>query len=113
MGVNLYAKQLVDGRSRRQLERLCRYLLRPPIVEERIRSLKLLCVSLKLLCAANVRPEANSMDTEVIFFDHLLAGPIAQCVTSDVILAYRYGATLDCTRFSFVIRTEFSLRLLS
>ena len=35
-GVNLYAKQVVDGRDRRQLERLCRYLLRPPIAEERL-----------------------------------------------------------------------------
>ena len=31
LGVNLYSKQVVDGRDRRQLERLCRYLLRPPI----------------------------------------------------------------------------------
>ena len=35
-GVNVYAKQVVDGRDRRQLERLCRYLLRPPIAEERL-----------------------------------------------------------------------------
>lgn len=27
---------MVDGRDRRQLERLCRYLLRPPIAEERL-----------------------------------------------------------------------------
>jgi hypothetical protein len=36
LGVNLYAKQVGDGRDRRQLERLCRYLLRPPIAEDRL-----------------------------------------------------------------------------
>ena len=35
-GVNLYAKQVVDGRDRKQLERLCRYLLRPAISEQRL-----------------------------------------------------------------------------
>ena len=29
-GVNLHARQCVDGRDRRQLERLCRYITRPP-----------------------------------------------------------------------------------
>ncbi len=36
LGVNLYAKQLVDGRDRRQLERLCRYVMRPPLSQERL-----------------------------------------------------------------------------
>jgi Putative transposase/Transposase zinc-binding domain len=36
LGVNLYAKQLVDGRDRKQLERLCRYVMRPPLSQERL-----------------------------------------------------------------------------
>jgi hypothetical protein len=35
-GVNLHARQLVDGRDRKQLERLCRYITRPPIAQERL-----------------------------------------------------------------------------
>jgi hypothetical protein len=35
-GVNVHAKQLVDGRDRRRVERLCRYLLRPPIAHEHL-----------------------------------------------------------------------------
>jgi hypothetical protein len=36
LGVNLYAKQLVDGRDRPRLERLCRYVMRPPLSQERL-----------------------------------------------------------------------------
>lgn len=36
LGVNLYAKQLVDGRDRPQLERLPRYVMRPPLSQERV-----------------------------------------------------------------------------
>ena len=32
----MHAKQLVDGRDRRQLERLCKYITRPPIAQERL-----------------------------------------------------------------------------
>lgn len=35
-GVNLYGKQWVHGRDRKQLERLARYITRPPIAEERL-----------------------------------------------------------------------------
>jgi hypothetical protein len=35
-GVNLHARQIVDGRDRRQLERLCRYITRPPIAQDRL-----------------------------------------------------------------------------
>ena len=35
-GVNVHAKQCVDGRDRRQLERLCRYIARPPIAQDRL-----------------------------------------------------------------------------
>ena len=35
-GVNLHAKQCVDGRDRRQLERLCRYVTRPPVAQDRL-----------------------------------------------------------------------------
>jgi hypothetical protein len=35
-GVNVHAKQYVDGRDRRQLERLCRYITRPPIAQDRL-----------------------------------------------------------------------------
>ena len=35
-GVNLYAKQWVDGRDSQQLERLCRYVMRPPLSQERL-----------------------------------------------------------------------------
>lgn len=36
-GINVHAKQLVDGRDRLQLERLCRYILRPPLAQDRLR----------------------------------------------------------------------------
>ena len=32
-GVNVYAQQVVDGRDRPQLERLCRYITRPPVAQ--------------------------------------------------------------------------------
>lgn len=35
-GINVHAKQLVDGRDRRQLERLCKYITRPPIAQDRL-----------------------------------------------------------------------------
>jgi hypothetical protein len=35
-GVNVHAKQWVDGRDRRQLERLCRYITRPPVAQDRL-----------------------------------------------------------------------------
>jgi len=35
-GVDLYAKQQVDGRDRPELERLCRYVMRPPLSQERL-----------------------------------------------------------------------------
>jgi len=34
--VNLHARQCVDGRDRRQLERLCRYITRPPLAQDRL-----------------------------------------------------------------------------
>jgi hypothetical protein len=37
-GVNVHAVQLVDGRDRRQLERLCKYITRPPVASERLRA---------------------------------------------------------------------------
>jgi hypothetical protein len=38
-GVNIHAKQSVDGRDRRQLERLCRYVTRPPVAQDRLERL--------------------------------------------------------------------------
>jgi Putative transposase len=35
-GVNVHARQRVDGRDRKQLERLCRYITRPPIAQDRL-----------------------------------------------------------------------------
>ena len=35
-GVNVHAKQVVEGRDRPQLERLCRYVARPPIALDRL-----------------------------------------------------------------------------
>ena len=35
-GVNVHAARVVDGRDRKQLERLCRYLTRPPLAHERL-----------------------------------------------------------------------------
>ena len=35
-GVNVHAKQFVDGRDRKQLERLCRYITRPPFANEHL-----------------------------------------------------------------------------
>ncbi len=32
-GVNVYAQQVVDGRDRPQIERLCRYITRPPVAQ--------------------------------------------------------------------------------
>jgi hypothetical protein len=36
LGVNLYAKQVVDGRDRKKLERLARYVMRPALSQERL-----------------------------------------------------------------------------
>jgi hypothetical protein len=36
-GINIYAKHRVDGRDRPRLERLCRYITRPPLSQERLR----------------------------------------------------------------------------
>jgi hypothetical protein len=36
LGISVYAQQLVDGRDRRQLERLARYITRPPLALERL-----------------------------------------------------------------------------
>jgi hypothetical protein len=35
-GVNMHAKQVVDGRDRHQLERLCRYITRPALAQDRL-----------------------------------------------------------------------------
>ncbi len=35
-GVNVHAKVAFDGRDRPRLERLCRYLARPPLSQERL-----------------------------------------------------------------------------
>ncbi|HEX7625099.1 MAG TPA: transposase, partial [Anaeromyxobacteraceae bacterium] len=35
-GINLHARQCVDGRDRMQLERLCRYITRPPVAQDRL-----------------------------------------------------------------------------
>jgi hypothetical protein len=35
-GFNLHAKTVVDGRDRKRLERLCQYIARPPIAQERL-----------------------------------------------------------------------------
>jgi hypothetical protein len=35
-GINLYGKQWIDGRARKQLERLFRYITRPPVAQERL-----------------------------------------------------------------------------
>jgi len=35
-GVNVHAKVAVDGRDRKRLERLCRYVARPPLSQERL-----------------------------------------------------------------------------
>ena len=35
-GINVHAKQRVDGRDRAQLEWPCRYITRPPVAQERL-----------------------------------------------------------------------------
>ena len=35
-GVNIHAKVAVDGRDRKRLERLCRYVARPPLAQDRL-----------------------------------------------------------------------------
>ena len=35
-GIDIYAKQAVHGRDRKQLEKLCRYITRPPVANERL-----------------------------------------------------------------------------
>jgi hypothetical protein len=35
-GINLYGKQWIDGRDRKHLERLFRYITRPPVAQERL-----------------------------------------------------------------------------
>jgi len=68
-GVNVHARQVVDGRDRRQLERLARYITRPPIAQERlsVRSdgtrelgLKSTCLPIPLVLARRRRPVISS-----------------------------------------------------
>ena len=47
-GVNVHAKQSVDGRDRRQLERLCRYITRPPVAQDRLARLPAGSLELRL-----------------------------------------------------------------
>src|SRR5687767_1892417 len=35
-GINVHAKQCVAGRDRAQIERLCRYITRPPLSQKRL-----------------------------------------------------------------------------
>jgi hypothetical protein len=35
-GINVHAKQRVDERDRKQFERLCRYITRPPLAQDRL-----------------------------------------------------------------------------
>jgi hypothetical protein len=35
-GINVHAAQIVDGRDRRRVERLCRYITRPPVAQDRL-----------------------------------------------------------------------------
>lgn len=35
-GINIHAAQVVDGRDRRRVERLCKYITRPPVAQERL-----------------------------------------------------------------------------
>ncbi len=35
-GINIHAAQLVDGRDRRRVERLCKYITRPPVAQDRL-----------------------------------------------------------------------------
>jgi hypothetical protein len=38
-GVNIHAETVVDGRDRKRLQRLCRYVARPPLCQDRLESL--------------------------------------------------------------------------
>ena len=38
-GMNLHAATTADGRDRKQLERICRYLLRPPFAHDAVTAL--------------------------------------------------------------------------
>ncbi|MBK7583068.1 MAG: transposase [Myxococcales bacterium] len=35
-GINLHAAQVIDGRDRRRVERLAKYITRPPIAQDRL-----------------------------------------------------------------------------
>jgi len=35
-GINIHAAQVVDGRDRRRVERLCKYITRPPVAQKRL-----------------------------------------------------------------------------
>ena len=35
-GINIHATQVVDGRDRRRVERLCKYMTRPPVTQDRL-----------------------------------------------------------------------------
>jgi hypothetical protein len=39
-GINLHAKVVVDGRDRERVQRLVRYITRPPLAEERLHRLQ-------------------------------------------------------------------------
>ena len=35
-GVNVHAQQVIDGRDRARLERLCKFVMRPPLAQDRL-----------------------------------------------------------------------------
>jgi hypothetical protein len=51
-GFNVHAKVAVDGHDRKRLERICRYLGRPPIAQERLEQLQ----DGRLTCRAALYP---------------------------------------------------------
>ena len=62
--MNVHAKQKVDGRDRAQLERLCRYITRPPLAQERLTGPAdgRLELELKRLCALGASTEAMALE---------------------------------------------------
>src|SRR5690606_29626695 len=60
-GMRVHAATVVDGRDRRRLERVCRYLLRPPFAQDAIEALPDGTAMLTTACSPNsaLKPAAR------------------------------------------------------
>ena len=71
-GMSLHAATVIDGRDRKRLERMCRYLLRPPFAHDAVRELP--DGRVRLTFKSSTRTDATHVDLEPYRFLARLVG---------------------------------------